>query len=203
MPRKYLHLSPRYIINRLSVIFNEKRYPMNPWLTKDSVNFLNQIILPTDIGVEFGSGRSTIWFAKRLKHLISIEDNKDWHREVSNLIVSNNLLSKIDYRLSKNDNDYASQALLLEDNSIDFCLVDGSDRDVCALNILPKLKSGSILCIDNINWFLPHESHSPASRKISEGYKTEMWGEFSNNVKDWRRYWTSNGVTDTCIWIKP
>ena len=35
------------------------------------------------VGVEWGSGRSTKWFAGKIRHLTSIEDNADWHAIVT------------------------------------------------------------------------------------------------------------------------
>lgn len=64
--RRLSHLTPRYVFNRIAVLLDERRNPEHPWLTADAVRILSTLILPTDIGVEFGSGRSTKWFAQRL-----------------------------------------------------------------------------------------------------------------------------------------
>ena len=61
----------------------------------------------------------------------------------------------------------------------------------------------TLLAVDNINWYLPSDTIAPASRKPTEGCATPTWTEFANRVAGWRRYWTSNGVTNTCIWFKP
>lgn len=89
------------------------------------------------------------------------------------------------------------------DNSIDFCLIDGAKRDFCALNMLPKLRKGGILVLDNANLFLPNDStYSPNSRRMKGGFSTETWQQFAEQVSKFRRIWTSNGVWDTVIWIK-
>lgn len=202
MRRSISHWTFRYVRDRLSVMLYERAYPDHPWLTKDAISYLDQMIRPTDVGIEFGSGRSTIWLGYRLAGLISVESDAGWYRRVKDLIAEHDLSGKIDYKECLHAEDYCAQALGVADESLDFCLIDGIARDVCALNVLPKIKQGGLLVIDNINRHLPSLSVSPASRGMADGFETNLWEEFSVRVKDWRRYWTSNGVTDTCIWIK-
>jgi predicted O-methyltransferase YrrM len=203
MPRSFSHWTPRYIRDRVAVILNERRNPKEPWLTKDAVRFLDESLKPGDRGLEFGSGRSSVWFAKRIAHLISVEDNKEWFTRVTGLIAGEGLSDKIDYRFRAQKDDYVTEASAVPDDSIDFCLVDGSHRDDCAIRVIPKVRSGGLLVVDNINWYLPSDTIAPTSRKPAEGCATPTWTEFANQVAGWRRYWTSNGVTNTCIWFKP
>ena len=53
------------------------------------------------------------------------------------------------------DSAYARTALGFPDASLDFALVDGHYRDYSAKFILPKIKPGGMLIIDNVNWYLP------------------------------------------------
>ena len=80
--RSFKHLTPRYIKNRIGVMLYEKRQPDNLWLTKDSVQLLEQLLLKSDVGVEFGSGRSTHWFLSKIASLTSIETNQAWYEKV-------------------------------------------------------------------------------------------------------------------------
>jgi hypothetical protein len=202
--RSFSHITPRYIYNRLAVMLNEKINPTNPWLTSTSVCLIDELLKPNDIGVEFGSGRSTIWFANRLKHLTSIEDSEVWFSKVQKLLISSQLSERVDYRLFNNETQYINQADTFYDESIDFCLIDGLARDKCAIKMLPKLKSGSIFVIDNVNWLLPNDwSKSPNTLRGKDGPSTEIWQQFLFLTKDYRRIWTSNGVSDTCIFFKP
>jgi predicted O-methyltransferase YrrM len=203
MRRTFSHWTPTYICNRLSVLYDERKHPGNPWLTRDAVRFLNQTLKSTDVGLEFGSGRSTIWLASRLNRLISIEDDPRWYQKVSRLIAKQNLTDKIDYRFRESKDEYVADASKIADESVDFCLVDGSHRDECAIRVVAKVKLGGLLVVDNINWYLPSDTISPTSRRPSDGCASAAWSDFAVAVRDWRRYWTSNGVTDTCIWFKP
>jgi predicted O-methyltransferase YrrM len=203
MPRSFSHWTPRYIRDRVAVMIDERANPANPWLTRDAVRFLDEALRITDVGLEFGSGRSSIWFGRRIKHLTSIEDNPEWFERVTGLITAHGLTEKIDYRFRRGMEQYVGEVGLVADESIDFCLVDGSHRDECAVRLVAKIRRGGLLVVDNINWYLPSDAMAPSSRRPADGYASASWAAFASAVQGWRRYWTSNGVTSTCIWFKP
>jgi predicted O-methyltransferase YrrM len=179
------------------------RNPDHPWLTRDAVTLLDALLKPIDKGVEFGSGRSTVWFAKRLKSLTSIENDELWYRKVSSSLKEQALDGHVDYRLVTDLASYSLQGSGFADNSIDFCLVDGVMRDECAKTMLNKIRSGGLLVVDNVNWYLPNENFcSPDSMPVGQ-FASDLWKEFEMHTRSWRRVWTSNGVTDTCVFIKP
>ena len=116
------------------------------------------MLISSDIGVEFGSGRSTLWFVQRLNILISIEKNPVWYFKVKKNLYNSLLETRVEIRLCPEENDYVCQALTFEDNSIDFCLIDGAKRDFFALYMLSILLKRGILVLDNSNLFLPNDS---------------------------------------------
>lgn len=204
LKRNFSHLTPRYIYDRTRTVVHERRFPDHPWLTSDSIALLSTLIKPTDTGIEFGSGRSTVWFAQRLKHLISVEHNDSWYNKVEKELSKCNLSSKVDYHFSPTQASYLKPLNELQDCSVDFCLVDGLFRDECALTAIEKLKSGSLLVIDNVNRYLPNdETLSPNSRCVQTGCASKTWEKFTELTLQWRYIWTTNGVTDTGIWLKP
>ena len=172
------------------------------------VEILDGWLLPTDVGMEFGSGRSTAWFARRLGHLTSIEHDPVWFEIVRKKLADAGL--RVDYRLEvdgsteRPDSAYVRVARSAAPASLDFALVDGAARDHCALALVDKLRPGGILVVDNVNWFLPHETTtSPASRRPHEACATDEWKRFLCEVEGWRHVWTTNGVWDTALWVKP
>jgi len=203
MPRSFRHWTFRYVKNRVIQILHEKTHPNDPWLTRQSVHILADLLQDTDTGLEFGSGRSTIWFAQRTSRVISIEHDFKWYQSVGQKIQDLNLESKIDYRYCDNIADYVGQIDSLEDNSIDYCLIDGKARDECALKVLPKLKHEGILIIDNINLYLPNASRSPNSIRRFDNTNDSAWASVQIQIDSWEMVWTTNGVSDTALWIKP
>ena len=203
MPRSFRHWTFRYVKNRVIQILHEKTHPNDPWLTRQSVHILADLLQDTDTGLEFGSGRSTISFAQRTSRVISIEHDFKWYQSVGQKIQDLNLESKIDYRYCDNIADYVGQIDSLEDNSIDYCLIDGKARDECTLKVLPKLKHEGILIIDNINLYLPNASRSPNSIRRFDNTNDSDWASVQVQIDSWEMVWTTNGVSDTALWIKP
>jgi hypothetical protein len=197
-----MHWTPRYIKDRLNVIAYEWRHPDAPWLTRDMIRILESWFRPDDQGLEWGSGRSTLWFAQRIGRLLSVEHDEQWYSKIKNHIESKGL-SNVDYRLSENEAEYVAVTERLTNRSLDLVLVDGIARDRCALAALPLLRPNGILVIDNSNWYLPSSSHAPNSRHLEDGPASRTWEIFLNEVKGWRFIRTTNGVTDTTLWVKP
>jgi predicted O-methyltransferase YrrM len=164
----------------------------------------------SDSCVEYGSGRSTIWFAKRVGQLTSVEHDKQWHSAVSGRLASQGL-TNVNYILAPRDQPdeqggesaYTRTACEFTDDSLDFALVDGIYRDHVTKVILPKIKTGGILAIDNSNWYLPTRSHAPSSRRPELGPDGPVWQEVARELAEWRPIWTTSGVTDTTLFLKP
>lgn len=202
MPRSFRHWTPRYLKNRVIQLSYEKTHPNNPWLTRQSVNILSDLLQDTDRGIEFGSGRSTLWFSNRIEHLISIEHNLEWYNYIKRRIIDLDLEHKVDYRYCETMSDYVSQIDTVEDCSIDFCLIDGKERDTCAMKALAKLKPEGILIIDNVNLYLPNDSKSPNSIREFDSNNPSSWQLVLEQIDSWEKIWTTNGVSDTGVWIK-
>jgi len=203
--RTIKHWTPRYIGNRLRILAYERRHPELPWLTPRMVSTLASWLKPDDVGLEWGSGRSTIWFAGRVKSLTSVEHDESWYQGISSQLQQRGI-SNVDYKYCSDESAYVSVAESIPQESLDFCLVDGIARDRCAVAAVSRLKPGGILIIDNCNWFLPSQSKSPNSQRAvqnSNGASNDIWPQFMDLTKDWRCVWTSSGVTDTAFWVKP
>ena len=174
--RNRKHWTPKYIKNRLALMLTDLLHPDWPMLTKDAILWLDKRLTKSMVGIEFGGGRSTLWLAKRLFWLYSVEHDPLWVREaenVANIVTGNFVLYALDYSA----------------NALDFALIDGEQRDACALTMVDRLKSGGILVVDDI-----------------ERYNSSVsivWACFFASVSEWRYIHTTNGIRDTAIWIKP
>jgi predicted O-methyltransferase YrrM len=203
------HRTPRYVYHRTRQLFYERAHPADPWLTPAAIGLLSTLLRPADTGAEFGSGRSTLWFAARVAGLTSVEHDFRWHETVTARLKDQGL-GNVDYILATDDlpaerggdSDYARTALAFPDASLDFALVDGRYRDYSAKFIMPKIKPGGILIIDNVNWYLPCRSKAPNSRTAELGPAGDVWAAVWRQLAGWRTIWTSSGVWDTAIFIK-
>jgi Methyltransferase domain len=209
MLRTFRHWTPRYIVNRVAVAYHQRVAPDDPWLTKTACEFLADWLTPTDVGLEWGCGRSTLWFAQRVRKLTSVEHNPQWHNLVQSRLAKRNF-DNVDLRLatsgtkcSAENDSYVGVGGEFELGSLDFVLVDGQSRSQCAAVALNLVKPSGILIIDNAEWFIPHESLSPGALARTGAKVVEGWRPVLSKLDGWRLVWTSNGVWDTAIYCKP
>ena len=200
--RSLKHLTPRYIVNKLRHLYYIKQNPEAPWLTQQAMSLLSTWLKPTDIGFEWGSGRSTMWLAQRVKHLTSIEHDLAWHDQVKQDIRESNVKNVLlMHRSLEGDekSEYVQAIKIKKPGEFDFILVDGRARADCLKLAVDYLKPGGLLILDNANSYLKNRSYAPDSVK-------QMKSEFESIYKylcRWRYVWTSNGLWDTAFWVKP
>jgi predicted O-methyltransferase YrrM len=207
--RTVRHWTLRYIHARTRQALYQRAHPDAPWLTPEAIRLLDSMLRPTDIGVEFGSGRSTLWLAERCAHLTSVEHDLAWHAKVSN-ILAHQRIGHVDYQCHPRDEPdgtshrsaYAQVAQRLDDESMDFALVDGVYRDYVTMYLMPKIRPGGMLVVDNVNRYLPSPSTSPGSLRLSALPATKEWAQVAVALAGWRWIWTSSGVWDTAIFVK-
>lgn len=158
-------------------------------MSRGAIQFCERELHAGMQGLEWGSGRSTIWFAQRLSKITSVEHNKDWHALVKEKLARKGL-QNVDYKMIPLDHpaeepthakyektpSYVSVANELPDASLDFIVIDGHYRQACVLAALPKLKVGGLLLIDNSNWMAIDQWGVPAAWPIvhrSMGFDSE------------------------------
>ncbi len=208
--RSFKHWTPRFVVARLREVIYQRCNRDLPWLTEEANRFLAEYLLSSDVGIEFGSGRSTLWLASRVGRLVSVEHDKDWHSQIALALAQKQVLN-VDYRyLAEEVSDMkvmGAAICRITDNltsgKFDFVLVDGVCRDLCAKEAIRLLRPGGMLVIDNVNRYLPSTSVSPGSRSHEMGPDGPIWLEVFSTIKPWRHYWTSSGVTDTAFYFKP
>lgn len=200
--REFGHWTPRYIYDRLSYIVYQRSHPDAPWLRQEMIRILESWLKPDDRGFEWGSGRSTIWFAERIGSLVSVEHSPDWHRQVQATLKAKGV-KNVECYLCQNEVEYCKVASKYPPESFDFCLIDGLVRDECALAAISLVKPGGIVIVDDYNRYLPTQSRSPYTRRPEQGPETPLWAVYQDRVKAWRKIRTTDGVTDTALWVKP
>lgn len=205
--RAIRHLTPRYVYHRLVWHFYQRRNPTLPWLTPEANDFLSRHLTKSHVGWEWGSGRSTAWFASKLQHITSVEHYTPWYNKVADMLrgVDNvdycyRPIVDVDHPAAVEIEGYAGLIAQVPDESLDFVLVDGALRDHCALAAIDKVRPGGWLVVDNANWYLPNNSSAPASVRVPA---SALWGTFLERTKDWPRRWTTQGITCTAIFTKP
>src|SRR3989338_5758849 len=88
---------PEALVRRVAGKVYRRFNPNEPWISLKAVKFCDENLSQDKIGLEWGSGRSTIWFSKRLKKITSVEDNNFWFNYVKEQL-SQLKIQNVDYR---------------------------------------------------------------------------------------------------------
>ena len=115
-----------------------------PWITYACLRFLEHRISPSMSIFEYGSGSSTLWWAKRVRNVVSCEHDKEWFERTSARAPSNVRM----IHASRENGNYEKQILRYK-NEFDIVIIDGRDRVACAINCISSLKDGGIIVWDN------------------------------------------------------
>lgn len=202
---------PRYAVDRTRFALERRRQrgAARPWLTKAATRFLEERLGPDDAGLEFGSGSSTEWFAGRVGSLFSVESADHWYATVQDRLGGAPATGSVRLQLasgaslrhgSAQHREAYVNAHEIPESSLDFVLVDGEYRDDCTQRAMRLLRSGGILIIDNAELYLPSDTRSPW--RVPEP-ATALWRRLAGELAGWQHIWTTNGVWDTAMWIKP
>jgi hypothetical protein len=147
-----------------------------PWINFRAQKFITSILRPEMIGFEYGCGGSSVFFAKRIKHLVSVDHNEAWFDltkkkmgTMPNLSWQGFLakstpvddydmdlvkdpekyFSSAETEIGKSFKDYVSTIDNFPDNYFDFVMIDGRARPACIRHSLKKVKPMGFLILDN------------------------------------------------------
>ena len=116
--------------------------PVRPWISYDAQSFLERALPKAARVLEFGSGMSTIWYARHAAKVVSVEDNQEWFSRIEPEIKS---LGNVDYRFATGADYYSS----IPSGPYDLIIIDGSFRAECAAAAMPHAAPDAIIYLDN------------------------------------------------------
>ena len=189
-------------------MYYEKAKPGRPWVAPQAVSWLDAHLDTSMRGLEYGSGRSTVWFANRLSELISIEDAPEWYDKVKETLIETET-ENVTYLLKESTPDttgtipYVEQIKSYDPETFDFIVVDGKFRDKIALEAICRLKSKGLLLLDDAERYVPLDTQAPYSYLKTEKTLGSLWVDFAKKTENWEYLHFSSGVSDTVIYIKP
>ena len=117
-----------------------------PWLVPDSITFLNAILTKQSMVIETGSGGSTVWLAQRVLKVVTFEHKKAWMDATQNRLDE----LKLGNVQFFHDPEYPTTGIGTQTAYLyDLALIDGRGRVKSIQTILPKIKPGGFICLDN------------------------------------------------------
>ncbi len=149
-----------------------------PSLALPAICFLDDYLTRDMRVFEWGSGASTVFFARRCLELQSVEHSKKWYETVGKAMKYRGLVSSYDFDTQEgtifgrlllepeegydpefassqpgyetvNFKDYVTNIDTMPTEFLDVILVDGRARCACLERAQPKLKPGGLLILDD------------------------------------------------------
>jgi predicted O-methyltransferase YrrM len=192
----HLVTHPQYLSRCLSHNLLSHRSPLDlelPWFSYAAIDFLVTFLQPELRVFEYGSGGSTLFFARRVKSVYSVEDNFNWFELVSQRLEKKGLsnatlkLCPFDFKnpVGFEDSPYLNA---LGEGHFDVIVVDGSEewtqvRPACFHHAERQIKKGGIIVVDD-SWRYPglREKNSARGYRVFESVGPGRPGVTSTDV---------------------
>lgn len=116
-----------------------------PWMNYNVIALLEARLRPEMALFEFGSGFSTLFYARLVGRVVSVEHNQAWFGRVSEMVGPNVRL--IHQPLDSSGN-YPRQANLTGE-TYDVIIIDGRERVACAKNAWEALTPVGVILFDD------------------------------------------------------
>ena len=129
-----------------------RRTPERPWIVPASIGWLRRRMRSDWSVLELGSGRSTLWFARRAGQVISLEDNEYWYPRTKERLEEAELRN-VDLRLRAVE-DFPLEVDSLPDAAFDLVVVDFLEaptvtRIDSVKPAMKKVRPGGYLLLDD------------------------------------------------------
>lgn len=151
-------------------------FDCRPWITFSAIEFLEKHLSKNMKVFEYGLGGSTLFFAKRVEQVVSVEHEPEWYYQVSELLKENGMTNWEGHLIEPTNDElterrdpsdylsYVSAANKFKNKSFknyvlsidkypdkyfDLVLIDGRARTSCLFHSLSKVKRGGYIILDN------------------------------------------------------
>lgn len=115
-----------------------------PWYTYPAIEYLSQFDYHDKKIFEFGTGYSSMYWAKRAKKVISIEDKFEWFEKFKSEFRADN------WQMRYCDEKAGYENMIFADNEkYDVIVVDGKRRAECAACAVKCLADGGMIILDD------------------------------------------------------
>ncbi len=161
-----------------------------PWMNYSVVDFISKRLNKRLNVFEYGSGYSTMYLAKLVNSVTSVEHDKEWYTNINQRI---NQISNVTLFYATLGSGYIQgiKNLSSKNQRYEIVLVDGRERVACAIFALDYLTSDGILILDDSDRNTYANVFSVYSKN---GYKELSIGGLKPN---------GLGISHTTIFYKP
>ena len=135
-----------------------------PWVTYSFIDFIKPRLNEQQAVFEFGSGNSTLFYAKYTGIVVSVEHDKAWYEKITETKPDN---AEMIFCELQPDGEYCRMPNRLQEK-FDIIIVDGRDRVNCCRQSVAALSDNGVLVLDDSE----RDSYREAIRFLLEqGFK--------------------------------
>lgn len=116
-----------------------------PWFTYPIISFLEYRLNKKMNLFEYGCGNSTLFFAQRVKSIISVEHNNQWYNQIKTTLPKN---ANLVFQNLEYGKEYSKQVLIGK-KKYNLIIIDGRDRNNCIKNSVTALTKDGVIVFDN------------------------------------------------------
>lgn len=135
---------PAVTCSKISALIRRRR-PIRPWWPVRVIPIIEEFIRPDQDVIEFGSGSSTIWLAQRARTVCSMEENEEWAQRTKSRLSEHGLDNATVHHATAEKYWVGPPGAA----KFDLAIIDGGWRWKCVDHILPRMKPGGIVYLDN------------------------------------------------------
>ena len=176
---------PHWIVSK--VLYKSPLKAHLPWFTYGAMSYLENHLNKDSNVFEYGSGGSTLWLAKKVGHITSIEHNPIWYNLVVEALHAQNrnnasvilqvpkTTRKDDYTSAEEQGSFKEYVESIDsypDQSFDLVVVDGRCREHCILHAMSKVKRTGIILLDDSY----RERYQPMLRLLTSWFRRDFKG---------------------------
>jgi SAM-dependent methyltransferase len=157
-----LALHPSYLARYVAHQVGPRRRPLDleiPWFSYAAIDFLDDRLRTHLTVFEYGSGGSTLFFAKRARSVLAVEDNPSWYDLVTRRVQERGFpnveveLHPFDFK-SAEGFERSAYLLAMPDRKFDVIVVDGSEewtqvRPTCFQLAERHVSPGGMIVLDD------------------------------------------------------
>lgn len=135
-----------------------------PWVTYSFIDFIKTRLNKNLSVFEYGSGNSTLFYAKHVQKVVSVEHDEAWYHKIVKEKAAN---AEMIFTALATGGEYSKKAVLLGEK-FDVIIVDGRDRVNCCKNSVEALSPSGVLVLDDSE----RDFYQPARTFLQEkGFK--------------------------------
>lgn len=150
-----------------------------PWMPFSVIYWLRKRLKPSMSVFEYGSGGSTLFFAKYVNNVTSIEHVQEWTDMLNEKLEVKGFTNAKVYCIpresnKKTDADYEKYARSIQhtEKKYDVIVIDGRARVQCAIHAITHVKKKGIIVLDNSE----RERYQPIFKQLQKYPKKTFKG---------------------------